>query len=43
MSRMTPEMLALCYGSLIAYLADFAFAFTRRVAWSPRMAPEGWE
>jgi hypothetical protein len=36
MARMTPEMIALCYGSLVAYLADFAFAFCVRTAWSPR-------
>lgn len=40
MARMTPQMIALCYGSIVAYLADFEFAFTARVAWSPRQRAE---
>jgi hypothetical protein len=31
-----PEQIALCYGSIVAYLADFAFAFIHRRKWSSR-------
>lgn len=41
MTRLSPEHIALCYGSIVAYLADFAFAFCTRKAWSPRS--DGWE
>lgn len=43
MTRLNPAHIVLMYGSLIAYLADFAFEFCNRRAWSPRQRPEGWE